>query len=549
MTILWLTAEPTPPRGCSRATASADATARARRWIAEGVGYPRRAVSEELPTLDDPAGTAEGPDRRRAGGRAPRGERGDERCRARRGAARSRRRNTIEWIVVLAGALLIAIVIKTFLFQAFYIPSDSMEPTLHDGDRVLVNKLSYRVHDVNHGDIVVFDRPSTAGETVEGCNGEQVIVPPQQSFNTEEVHDLIKRVIATQGDTVEQRDGAVYVNGQKLDEPYVHKTNGVTDQTPPFRFTSQCIKVPQGDVFVLGDNRGNSNASNSFGPDPGRAPSSAAPSSGCGRRAAHRRSDSRARGVDHAVGVVGVHRVDTEVEQPVEDPDVLGVPAEAQQTEPVEQRREAAGPLAVVQVDRVDTGCRELRGAALGTLLHRAEVGRVDELDVGELVAPCRHLPPVVVAQPQAPRRAVAGGSGDGHRRGRRLRVLHVERQLEVGAALGVQVRQGGDVARQRGPGDLGDLAPPAADPGHAVVVEDGHTVGGDPHVALEPGGAQPASQREGLEGVLGGVGPGAAVGETDGWAAQRGDAGRGHGGLTSRNLGTLGPSMDRATY
>jgi signal peptidase I len=224
-------------------------------------------VSEELPTLDDPAGTAKDPT-----GDAPvdglpeaNGETSGAR-QARRRA--SRRRNTIEWVVVLAGALLIAIVIKTFLFQAFYIPSDSMEPTLHDGDRVLVNKLSYRVHDVNHGDIVVFDRPSTTGETVEGCNGEQVIVPPQQSFNTEEVHDLIKRVIATQGDTVEQRGGAVYVNGKKLDEPYVHKTNGVTDQTPPFRFTSQCIKVPQGDVFVLGDNRGNSNASNSFGPIP-----------------------------------------------------------------------------------------------------------------------------------------------------------------------------------------------------------------------------------------------------------------------------------------
>jgi signal peptidase I len=169
---------------------------------------------------------------------------------------------------VLAGALVIAIVIKTFLFQAFYIPSDSMEPTLHDGDRVLVNKLSYHLHDVNHGDIVVFDRPSTAGQTVEGCDGQPVIVPPQQSFNTEEVHDLIKRVIATQGDTVEQRGGSVYVNGQKLVEPYVHKTNGVTDETPPFRFTSQCIKVPQGDVFVLGDNRGNSNASNMFGPIP-----------------------------------------------------------------------------------------------------------------------------------------------------------------------------------------------------------------------------------------------------------------------------------------
>ena len=74
---------------------------------------------------------------------------------------------------MLAGALVIAVVIKTFLFQAFYIPSDSMEPTLKVGDRVLVNKLSYRVHDVNHGDIVVFDRPSTSGQTVAGLRRQQ----------------------------------------------------------------------------------------------------------------------------------------------------------------------------------------------------------------------------------------------------------------------------------------------------------------------------------------------------------------------------------------
>jgi signal peptidase I len=180
-----------------------------------------------------------------------------------------RRRNTIEWIVVLAGALVIALVIKTFLFQAFYIPSDSMEPTLKVGDRVLVNKLSYRLHDVNDGDIVVFDRPSTDGQTVQGCNGEsRVNIPASASFSSEEVKDLIKRVIATEGQTVEQRGGQIYVNGKLLDEPYVHKTNGVTDKTPSFHFSSQCITVPPGKVFVLGDNRLDSNASNMFGPIP-----------------------------------------------------------------------------------------------------------------------------------------------------------------------------------------------------------------------------------------------------------------------------------------
>jgi signal peptidase I len=232
-------------------------------------------VSEELPTLDDPSVTASdaapgsrvdvvgGPD----GSDDERGDEGTSGARAARRKAH-RRRNTIEWIVVLAGALVIAVVIKTFLFQAFYIPSDSMDPTLKVGDRVLVNKLSYRLHDVHDSDIVVFDRPSTTGQTVEGCDGNQVTIPPSASFSSEEVHDLIKRVIATEGQTVEQRGGQIYVNGQVLDESYVHQTNGVTDKTPAFRFSSQCIKVPQGRVFVLGDNRLDSNASNMFGPIP-----------------------------------------------------------------------------------------------------------------------------------------------------------------------------------------------------------------------------------------------------------------------------------------
>jgi len=184
------------------------------------------------------------------------------------GARRARRRknarrNAVEWIVVVAGALVVAIVIKTFLFQAFYIPSPSMEPTLKVGDRVLVNKLSYKLHDVNRADIVVFERPSTDPQTVEGCDGKPVtIVPPK---NPEEIHDLIKRVIAVGGETVEARDGKVLVNGHPLSEPYLQA--GV--KTPDFdTFSSKCIKVPKGDVFVLGDNRENSSASNKFGPIP-----------------------------------------------------------------------------------------------------------------------------------------------------------------------------------------------------------------------------------------------------------------------------------------
>jgi signal peptidase I len=167
----------------------------------------------------------------------------------RRKKPRSTRRLVIEWVILVAGALLIALVIKTFLFQAFWIPSESMLPTLEKGDRVLVNKVSYRLHDVHQGDIVVFDNP------VEGQG---------------EVADLVKRVIAVGGQTLVLRDGAVYVDGEKRNEDY---TQGVT---APFgtsipgcanpRPQADKCEVPPGSVFVMGDNRQASQDSRRFGP-------------------------------------------------------------------------------------------------------------------------------------------------------------------------------------------------------------------------------------------------------------------------------------------
>jgi signal peptidase I len=154
---------------------------------------------------------------------------------------RSRRspvRNAIEWLLVIGGALLVALVIKAFLFQAFYIPSESMEPTLEVGDRVLVNKLSYDLHDVNRGDIIVFHRPPDE--------------PPS------EIDDLIKRVVGLPGDTIEGRGGTVYVNGTALAEPYLPEGT-VTDPFAP-------VQVPEDQVFVMGDNRGDSRDSRVFGP-------------------------------------------------------------------------------------------------------------------------------------------------------------------------------------------------------------------------------------------------------------------------------------------
>ena len=146
-------------------------------------------------------------------------------------------RNAVEWVVIIAGALLVAFVVKTFLIQAFYIPSGSMLPTLQEKDRVLVNKLSYDLHDVHRGDIVVFKGP----EQAQG-----------------QVKDLIKRVIGLPGDTVESQDGKLVVNGQALNEPYLGP--GIT--TGPL----EAQKIPPHHYWVMGDNRGNSKDSRFFGP-------------------------------------------------------------------------------------------------------------------------------------------------------------------------------------------------------------------------------------------------------------------------------------------
>ena len=164
----------------------------------------------------------------------------------RRRRRRSATRNAVEWAGVLVGALLVALVVKTWLFQAFYIPSGSMLPTLEVGDRVLVNKLNYDVEDVDRGDIVVFGRPDdwTAGD----------------------IDDLIKRVIGLPGETISAHGGQVFINGEPLDEPWLAAEDvGITQ----FVETSGCVPectIGPNEIFVLGDNRDNSSASNMFGP-------------------------------------------------------------------------------------------------------------------------------------------------------------------------------------------------------------------------------------------------------------------------------------------
>jgi signal peptidase I len=153
-----------------------------------------------------------------------------------------------EWVLVIAVALTAAFLIRTFVFQQFYISGPSMRTTLAQNDRVLVNKLSYRLHDVNRGDVVVFDRVTTNGGAVQH-------------------DDLIKRVIGLGEETIEIRSCEVFVDGMLLVEPYLDPAH-LSRPDPVARCNVADLEpqvVPAGQVFVMGDNRAESFDSRMFG--------------------------------------------------------------------------------------------------------------------------------------------------------------------------------------------------------------------------------------------------------------------------------------------
>jgi signal peptidase I len=161
---------------------------------------------------------------------------------------RSSSKTAIEWILLIGAALVIAVLVKTFLFQAFYIPSDSMVPTLKKNDRVIVNKLSYKFHNVHRGDIIVFSTPK-------GPDG-QPIDPT--------IKDLVKRVIGLPGETVTEKNGHIFVNGTALKESYL-PAGTVSDCAS---FQPQCFPtgpLPADRYWVMGDNRAGSRDSRYFG--------------------------------------------------------------------------------------------------------------------------------------------------------------------------------------------------------------------------------------------------------------------------------------------
>jgi signal peptidase I len=161
---------------------------------------------------------------------------------------RNSSKTAIEWVLLIVAALVIALLVKTFLFQAFYIPSDSMVPTLKKNDRVIVNKLSYKLHKVHRGDIVVFTTPK-------GPDGEPI---------DKDIKDLVKRVIGLPGETVSEKNGHVLINGTALKESYL-PAGTVSDCAS---FQPQCFPtgpLPADRYWVMGDNRAGSRDSRYFG--------------------------------------------------------------------------------------------------------------------------------------------------------------------------------------------------------------------------------------------------------------------------------------------
>jgi signal peptidase I len=153
-----------------------------------------------------------------------------------------------EWVTVLVVALVIAITVRSLILQQFYISGPSMETTMFQDNRVLVNKLSYRLHDIYRGDVVVFDRVTVDGEVVQH-------------------DDLIKRVIGLGGETISIKDCQVFIDGKLLPEPYLNDydlAQSSLDDRCRVPLMEETL-IPENHLFVMGDNRPQSFDSRMFG--------------------------------------------------------------------------------------------------------------------------------------------------------------------------------------------------------------------------------------------------------------------------------------------
>jgi signal peptidase I len=153
-----------------------------------------------------------------------------------------RRKVVIEWVAILVIAVLASFLVRTYAVQTFFIPSRSMNPTLHIGDRILVNKLSVRFGTINTGDIIVFKKP------------------PAENCHDGDYSDLVKRVIGLPGQTITSDRDNVLINGHVLKEPWTYFHTLIPSIKPTTLGANQ--------YFVMGDNRANSCDSRYWGPVP-----------------------------------------------------------------------------------------------------------------------------------------------------------------------------------------------------------------------------------------------------------------------------------------
>ena len=169
-------------------------------------------------------------------------------------------RVALDWVLTIAGAVVIVLALKMWVVNPYRIPSSSMEPTLHcakpglgceapggffDGsDRVLANRFIYRFRNPKRGEIIVFK------------------TPPQAQVRCGAGGTFVKRLIGLPGEVVSERDGYVYINGAQLQEPYIKASR--RDHEPPRTWT----RIPKGYYFFMGDNRGASCDSRVWGPVP-----------------------------------------------------------------------------------------------------------------------------------------------------------------------------------------------------------------------------------------------------------------------------------------
>ena len=157
---------------------------------------------------------------------------------------KSKKKEIISWIKTIGITIGIALIVRGILFTPSLVQGESMMPTLENNERVLVNKIGYNIQGLNHFDIIV--------------------------FHGKEGYDLVKRVIGLPGDTIEYKNDVLYVNGKAVDEPYLAEYKeqvGKGKLTPDFTLEQKTgkEKVPEGQVFVLGDNRQVSKDSRMFG--------------------------------------------------------------------------------------------------------------------------------------------------------------------------------------------------------------------------------------------------------------------------------------------